>query len=200
MHMQLPAHRAVLRALIVVTALGIVVAAARPGYGRSVPPSVTPVVAATAGALPPPLQRGAIVQVRAYPSSSTIEVVAWNPAEPNFGLRTWVRRGGAPDRYHRLWVAMDFNPAGGDVAKAQGLNRPLPISNATDTQNCVELTCSPGSTFGARIPDGSFRDNKENLSVKFITGSDVEINITVRRPLIDAYLAAVDSVIAAQKK
>ena len=77
---------------------------------------------------------------------------------------------------------------------------PLPVSSATDTQNCVELKCSPEATFGARIPDGPFRDNKENLSVKFLTGSDVEINITVRRPLIDAYLAAVDSVTAAQKK
>lgn len=198
--MHSPIRRAGLRALIVVVSLGTVVVAARPGSARTATPSVTPVVAATAGALPPPLQRGAIVQVRAYPSSSTIEVVAWNPAEPNFGLRTWVRRGGAPDRYHRLWVAMDFNPAGSDVAKAQGLNRPFPVTTATDTQNCVELTCSPDATFGARIPDGPFRDNKENLSVKFITGSDVEINITMRRPLIDAYLAAVDSVIAAQKK
>ncbi len=140
-----------------------------------------------------------MIQVRNFPAASIVEVVAWNASEPAFGLRTWVRRSGAPDRYHRLWVTLDF-PSGRDVTQAQGLNRPLQVSTATDTQNCFEGKCSPTSTFGARIPDGAFRASKEDVAVKFITGSASEFTITMRRGLVDAYLATVDSVIASLKK
>lgn len=200
MNSSLPTRRAGLRALVVVAALGTVVVAARPSAGRTVAPSVAAVAVAAPGVRHAPSQGGAVVQVRDFPSSSIIEVVAWNAAQPSYGLRTWVRRSGAPDRYHRLWVNIDYGPGGRDIAQAQGLNRPLPVTSATDTQNCVSGQCSPTSTFGARLPDGPFRASKEDVAVKFITGSGSEITITARRALIDAYLGTVDSLVAALKK
>lgn len=144
-------------------------------------------------------QGGLVVQVRDFPAASVVEIVAWNAMEPTYGIRTWVRRNGATDRYHRLWVSVDV-PNGRDVSNAQGFNRPLPVTTATDAQNCFNGKCSPTSTFGARIPDGPFRASKEEVPVKFITGSGAEITMTLRRSLIDAYLATVDSVATALKK
>lgn len=141
-----------------------------------------------------------VIQVRDIPAAPTVEIVAWNSAEPAYGLRTWVRRNGTPDRYHRFWVSLDFDPAGRDVASAQALDRPAQTSNATDTQNCLNGKCSPGTTFGARILDGLLRSSKDNVPVKFLRTSGGDFTITMRRGLIDAYLASVDSVITALKK
>lgn len=200
MNSSLPTSRAGFRALAVVVALGTVVLVARPSAGRAVPPAVVPAGATSVGPLHAPSQGGPVIQVRDFPSSSLVEVVAWNTSEPAFGLRTWVRRSGAPDRYHRLWVNSDFGPGGRDVAQAQGLKRPLPVTNATDAQNCLDGKCSPNSTFGARLPDGPFRESKEDVAVKFITGGGSDFTFTLRRGLIDAYLATVDSVVASLKK
>lgn len=199
MLIHLPTRRAGLRSLIVVVTLGSVVVAARPGSGRMVTPSVTPAATAAVGPLHAPSQGGVIVQVRDFPSSSTIWVVAWNAAEPAYGVGTVVSRSGKPDRYHRLWVNQEW-PGGRDVSQAQGLNRPLPVTTQTETQNCFEGKCTPNTTFGARIPDGPFRASKEDVPVKFITGSGSEITFTLRRGLIDRYLGTVDSVIASMKK
>lgn len=144
-------------------------------------------------------QSGVVIQIRDFPSSSVVEVLAWNALEPAIGLRTFVRRSGAPDRYHRLWVNSEY-PGGNGITDAKGLNRPLQFSTATDAQNCLNGKCAPSSTFGARIPDGPFRASKDPLEVKFVTNSGSELTITARRPLIDAYLAAVDSVATSLKK
>jgi hypothetical protein len=170
-----------LRVLAVVAAVTALAIAARPSAGHPLP------------------QGGAVVQVRDFPAASIVEIVAWNASEPQYGLRTFVKRNGAPDRYHRLWVNSAY-PAIGDASKAQGLNRPLQVSSARDDQNCVNGKCSPTATVGARIADDPLRKATENIEVKFITGSGAEIVFTARRPLIDAYLAAVDSVIGALKK
>src|SRR5512133_1172030 len=145
-------RRSLLRGFAVAAAASALVIAAKPSAGYSAP------------------QGGAVIQVRDFPAASIVEIVAWNAAEPQFGLRTFVKRNGAADRYHRLWVNGAY-PAIGDAATAQGLNRPLQVSSA-----------------------------KENIEVKFITNSGAEIVFTARRPLLDAYLAAVDSVVAALKK
>lgn len=200
MNASLPTHRAGFRALAVVVALGTVVVAARPSAGRTLPLAIVPAGAAGVGPLHAPLQGGPVIQVRDFPSASIVEVVAWSASEPQFGLRTWVRRNGASDRYHRLWVNSDFGPGGRDVAQAQGLERPLRVSNATDAQNCLAGKCAPNSTFGARLPDGPLRESKEDVAVKFITGGGSDFTFTLRRGLIDAYLATVDSVVASLKK
>lgn len=198
MLIHLSTRRAGLRALIVVVTLGSVVVAARPGAGRTVP-VVAPAGAASAGTLHAPAQGGVIVQVRDFPSSSTLSVVAWNAAAPAYGLGTVVSRSGRPDRYHRLWVNQDW-PGGRDVTQAQGLDRPLQVSSQTDTQNCFNGKCTPTATFGARILDSQFRASKGDVPVKFITSSGSEIVFTLRRDLIDAYLGTIDSVVAALKK
>lgn len=198
MLIHLSTRRAGLRALIVVVTLGSVVVAARPGAGRTVP-FVAPAGAASAGTLHAPAQGGVIVQVRDFPSSSTLSVVAWNAAAPAFGLGTVVSRSGRPDRYHRLWVNQDW-PGGRNVTQAQGLDRPLKVDSLTDTQNCFNGKCTPTSTFGARILDSQIRASKGDVPVKFITSSGSEIAFTLRRDLVDAYLGTIDSVVAALKK
>ena len=175
------ARRSFLRGFAVVAAASALVIAAKPSAGHPAP------------------QGGAIIQIRDFPAASIVEIVAWNAAEPQYGLRTFIKRNGAADRYHRLWVNSAY-PAIGDAAKAQGLNRPLQVSSQRDDQNCVNSKCAPTTTVGARIADDPLRKAKENVEVKFITNSGAEIMFTARRPLIDAYLAAVDSVIGALKK
>ncbi len=200
MNASLPTHRAGFRALAVAAALGTMMLVARPSAGRTVPAATVPAGGASTGPLHAPLQGGPVIQVRDFPGASIVEVVAWSASEPTFGVRTWVRRSGAADRYHRLWVNSDFGPGGRDVAQAQGLKRPLPVTNATDAQNCLAGKCSPNSTFGARLPDGPFRDSKEDVAVKFITSGGSDFTFTLRRGLIDAYLATVDSVVASLRK
>lgn len=174
-------RRSLLRGFAVVAAVSALVIGATPSAGHNAP------------------QGGAIIQVRDFPAASIVEIVAWSASEPQYGLRTWVKRNGAADRYHRLWVNSAY-PAIGDASKAQGLNRPLQMSSAKDDQNCLNGKCSPTATVTARIADDPLRKAKENVEVKFITSSGAEIVFTARRPLLDAYLAAVDSVVAALKK
>ena len=173
--------RFLLPVLAAVAVMGAVALSARPSAGREAP------------------QGGTVIQIRDFEKASIVEIVAWSAMEPRFGLRTWVRRNGAPDRYHRLWVNADY-PAIRDAPDAKGLNRPLQVSSATDNQNCLSGKCSPNSTVGARLPDEALRKEKGDVAVKFITTSGAEIVFTARRPLLDAYLASVDSVIGALKK
>jgi hypothetical protein len=195
MHRQLQTRRAGFRALAVVVALATLALVVRPSAGRTLPRSV----ATPAGAVRTTLQGGIIVQVRDFPGSGTLDVIAWNSAEPTYGVRTFVRRSGAPDRYHRLWVNVDVAGVR-EVTKAEGLNRPLRVSTETDTQNCFNGKCSPTSTVGARLPDDAFRASTGDVLVKFITPSSSELNFTLRRGLVDSYLATVDSVAKALKK
>lgn len=174
-------RRSVLRGLAVAVAASALVISAKPSPGHPAP------------------QGGAVIQVRDFPAASIVEIVAWNAAEPQYGLRTFVKRNGAADRYHRLWVNSAY-PAINDAGKAQGLNRPLQVGSLRDDQNCVNGKCSPSTTVTARIADDPLRKATENVEVKFITSSGAEIVFTARRPLVDAYLAAVDSVIGALKK
>jgi hypothetical protein len=173
-----------LRALLILTLLGAASAltvAARPLASHEAP------------------QGGAVIQIRDFEKASIVEIVAWSAMEPQFGLRTFVKRNGTPDRYHRLWVNSGY-PAITDAAKAQGLNRPLPVSSQRDDQNCLNNRCAPTSTVGARVPDDALRKATEHVEVKFFTNSGAEIVFTAHKPLVSAYLAAVDSVIGALKK
>jgi hypothetical protein len=174
-------RRAVWRGLALIGAVGALAVAARPSAGHEAP------------------QGGVVIQVRDFEKASIVEIVAWSAMEPQYGLRTFVKRNGSPDRYHRLWVNSAY-PAISDAADAKGLNRPLQISSLRDDQNCLNGKCAPTSTVGARIPDEPLRKAKEDVQVKFITGSGAEIIFTARRPLVNAYLAAVDSVVGALKK
>ncbi|MHB8839826.1 MAG: hypothetical protein ACYC7F_12850, partial [Gemmatimonadaceae bacterium] len=74
-------RRAAWRALAVVGATGALVLAARPSAGHDAP------------------QGGAVIQIRDFEKASIVEIVAWSATEPQFGLRTFVKRNGSPDRY-----------------------------------------------------------------------------------------------------
>jgi hypothetical protein len=141
-----------------------------------------------------------MVQVKDVPTAPLIEVIAWNAAEPNYGLRSWVRRGGKPDRYHRFWVNKDMIPSAGDINSAQSLDRSLPTTLINDTQNCYNGVCMPNATIGARFLDDLLRSSKEDLLVTFFTTGGSRYPITVRKAVVDLYLTTMDSIIAAQKK
>ena len=148
----------------------------------------------------PAPQGGAVVQVRDFPNSSTIDIVAWDAMNPQWGLRTFVKRNnGQPDRYHRFWVNSDY-PGGRDVSTAQGLNRTLQVNTQNDNQNCYNGKCTPTSTFGGRINDNWIRDAKGDVDVRFLTSSSSEINLSVKKGVVEAYLAALDSVSKSLKK
>lgn len=141
-----------------------------------------------------------MVQVKDIPTAPLIEVIAWNATEPNYGLRSWVRRGGKPDRYHRFWVNKDLIPSANEINSAQSLNRTLPTTTINDTQNCYNGVCMPNSTIGARFLDDLLRSSKEDLLVTFFTTGGSNYPITVRKAVVERYLVTMDSVIAAQKK
>ncbi len=181
MFLSIRSRRFLLRTAALAVAVAAVAVVARPSAGREA------------------AQGGAVIQIRDFEKASIVEIVAWSATTPQFGLRTFVRRNGTPDRYHRLWVNSAY-PAISDASNAQGLNRPLPVTSARDDQNCLNGQCAPTSTVGARIPNDALRKETGDVAVKFITSSSAEIVFTARRPLVTAYLAAVDSVVAALKK
>jgi hypothetical protein len=161
--------------------------------GFSRPTRLNPVTAA-------PSQPGAFtVQVRDFPSSSTVEIVGW--AAPSFGLRTSVPRKGGAWRYHWLYVSTTSVTESANITKAQGMSRSLPLDlNVRDDQNCLGDRCSPPAVFRARITDDVLRSNKDKVAVSFFTASGAELPFAVRRDLVDAYLTTVDSVRAALAK
>ncbi len=172
MFVHVPRVRRPLRALLAIAVLGGIAGFARP---------VTPAGPQT-------------VQVRDFPSASTVTVVAWSTAAPTYGLRTAIPRKGGSWRYHWLYVATNAVSEGRDITKATGMSRSLQTEmSVRDDQNCLAEVCSPSETFRARIPDDLLRANLDNISVKFLTGSGSEVTFTIRRELADAYLAAVDS-------
>ena len=141
------------------------------------------------------------VMVRDFPGSSNVTIIAWNPGAPTYGLRTDVARNGGTWRYHWLYVATNSVPER-EMAKVTGMNRSLKLEGSMkDDQNCFGgKGCAPPEYFSARIPDDVLRANLDGVSVKFLTKSGNELEYTVRREIVDAYLVAVDSVRAAFKK
>lgn len=156
-------------------------------------------VAARSGDTRPAPQGGPVVQVRDFPNASIVDIVAWDAMNPQFGLRTFVRRNGTPDRYHRFWLTADFAGAR-DATTAQGFSRTLQVNIQNDNQNCWNGKCTPTTTVGARVNDNWMRDAKGDAEVKFISSSGYEIPLSVKRGVVDAYLAAIDSVSKALKK
>ena len=151
--------------------------------------------------VPPSHRMAATVVVHDYPGSSNVTIIAWNPATPNYGLRTDVPRAGGTWRYHWLYVATNSVPER-EMAKATGMNRSLRLEGAMkDEQNCLGgKGCSPSEYFSARIPDDVLRANLDGVSVTILTTSSNELVYNIRRDVVDAYLATVDSVRAALKK
>jgi hypothetical protein len=174
-------RRLLLGGVAVAAVTGALALSARPSAGHPAP------------------QGGAVIQIRDFEKAAIIEILAWSPTQPQFGIRTWVRRTGAADRYHYFWVNSEY-PAIRDAASAQAQNRPLPVTSMKDDQSCVGSKCSPPSVVRGRVTDDALRKMSGDVEVKFITSSSAEIAFNARRSMLDAYLAAVDSVVGALKK
>jgi hypothetical protein len=157
------------------------------------------VAPATDSAAEPP-----IVQVRDYWRSSTVTVVAWDPDEAAIGLRTAVTRrgelaGGLRAGDHRLYMTPLYARDMGGFRHSYVIpGQPLlGAGTQRDLYTCFFGTeCSPMVTVGVRVPDSLLRANRDSLVVNFTPGVRDQWTITLRRELIDAYLAKVDSLIA----
>lgn len=168
--------------------------------GRSSPgrPTVHVAVADTVTVAPP------IVQVRDFWRSSVISVVAWDADEARLGLRTEVIRngtlvGGDRSGDHRLYLTPFYVWYMGGFAHATAEpGKPLLGTGwRSDPYNCFYGShCSPMTTVGVRLPDSLLRANRDSLVVTFLPRLREPWTITLRRELIAAYLAKVDSVVA----
>jgi hypothetical protein len=167
-----------------------------------------------------PQDEQVIVQVRGYYRSSTVDIVAWAPDEPDYGLRASVRRDGELAMDHRFYVSSYylgvgfFYRTGSTLRLGEAFARRRFVEMIAPHEQFLELTgisrdihncfgwptCSPFQTRGARIPDSLLRQSRDSLAVRFYDSNGAELILTLRREVIDPYLAAVDSVTAALRK
>lgn len=159
---------------------------------------------ATASDDPPP-----IVQVRDYWRSSVVTIVAWDQDDPDFGLRTSVTRtgklvGGLRAGDHSLYMTPYLlRDMGGFAHAAVDPKRGELLSTGAqrDDYACFYGTqCSPRFTVGVRVPDSLLRENRDGLEVTFFPRVQDPWTLYVRRELISAYLAKVDSVVKEMKR
>jgi hypothetical protein len=162
-----------------------------------------------------------IVEVREFPRSSIVSVVAWSPDEPDFGLNARLRRGdGSLIRDHRLYVST-YYMGNVPVSDPRIYTRPVVLGKPTRLHGVVETvtpaeqlvevtgithddhacyygvhTCTPFETFDVRIPDEMLRANRDSVAIRLYGRGGTEMIVTLRRDLIDPYLAKVDSVSA----
>lgn len=152
------------------------------------------------------LHANAIVQVRDLPNAPFITIVAWAPGQGDYGLRTRIGRNGehlghARKGEHRLYVDSKFAENQGGFAHASVNGKVLRAHGAErDMDACKFGECSPQSTVGVGVSDEILRENKDKFVVRFRPRGERPWEVTVRADLIEAYLAAVDSVSASLKK
>ena len=150
------------------------------------------------------------VVVRDYRRSPTASVLGWSSDEAWQGLRATVRMDGSLVQDHQLYVSTyAFANAAAFVdadwhAFSQSLDSARVIRLAgvsRDVHSCEgRKGCSPYESFRVRIPDGFLRSSRDSIVVKVHGREGSESLITLRRDLIESYLAAVDSVAAARRK
>jgi hypothetical protein len=148
---------------------------------------------------PPP-----IVQVREYWRSAVVEIVAWDPDDAAFGLRTSVTRtgklvGGVRIGDHRLYMTPFLARDMGGFVHAASMEGQLLLGTGgqQDSYACYYgKRCSPMTTVGVRVPDSLLRANRDSLVVTFFPRVMEPWTLTLRRELIAAYLEKVDRVVA----
>lgn len=173
-----------------------------PLMGRARSSAATPAAYDSAVLAPP------IVQVRDYPGSSVVSIVAWDADDPSFGLRSSVTRtgelvGGVRFGDHRLYVTPLLARQMGGFKYASITEGRLLLRTGTQRDVCscfYGKACSPMVTDGVRLPDSVLRANRDSLTVTFFPGTLEPWSHTLRGELIAAYLEKVDSVVAVMKK
>lgn len=149
-----------------------------------------------------------VIQVRDLPHAPTIAVVAWDPGNPDFGLRTRLRRDGsvlgdARVGEHRLFLSAVFVDAQGGFARAVSQDGKLLRNSGrqADVDACrFGNVCSPRETIGLGVSDEWLRQHRDSAVVKLRPRTGQDWSIRLDGSLINAYLNAVDSVSAALKK
>ena len=141
------------------------------------------------------------VELRYFSFSPTVSVVSWPAEESWYGLRTSVRRDGSLVRDHRLYVSTFFEPWMRSMYRAAIPPRGLEmIGVSRDAYACYFGRCSPFETLSVRVPDDVLRATRDSVTVTFYGSGNRQLLVTLRRDLIDPYLASVDSVSAALRK
>jgi hypothetical protein len=148
-----------------------------------------------------------IVQVRDLPNAPSIDIVGWEPGEAHFGLRTRLRRDGtllgAGRGDHRLFLSTALVDARGgfNIANAHTGKVFRKMAEEKDVDACrYNNVCSPAETIGLAVDDKLLRANRDSLVVTFRPRTGRNWSIRLEKPLIDAYLATIDSVSAALAK
>jgi hypothetical protein len=144
-----------------------------------------------------------VVQVREYWRSSVVTVVAWDPDDPAFGLRTSVTRtgdlvGGLRLGDHQLYMTPLYARYMGGFKYAAVPPGQLLLGTGAqrDPYSCFYgKNCSPMVTVGVRVPDSLLRVNRDSLVVTFYPRVQEPWTIMLRQELIAAYLKKVDSVV-----
>ncbi|MEO8910552.1 MAG: hypothetical protein ABI408_10040 [Gemmatimonadaceae bacterium] len=181
--------------------------------------SAAPAILDTTPPAPP------IVEVREFPHSSIVSVVAWSPDEAEYGLQGRLLRGdGSLIRDHRLYVSTYFMGSV-PIADKRVYVRPVSLGRPGQVNDVVQTvtpanhvlvatgvshddracdydkhTCTPFETFDIRVPDALLRENRDSVAVRLYRRGGAEMVVTIRRELIDPYLAKLDSVSAALRK
>jgi hypothetical protein len=170
-----------------------------------------------------------IVQVRDVPNAPFVGIVAWQPGEAAFGLRTRLRRDGShlgENRIgeHRLYLSTVYVEANGGYAHAVAHNGKL-LRDITRVREAVRDTarnarrnesmrdtvvdvdacrfgngCSTPKTVGLGISDEFLREHRDSLIVTMRPKTGRNWVIRLDGDLIKAYLATMDSVAASLKK
>jgi len=149
-----------------------------------------------------------VVQVRDVPGSPFVAIVAWNADDAQYGLRTRVRRDGTVQGdprggEDRLYLSNAFVDAHGGFVHALTHDGKVlrNAGNSRDADACrFGGVCSPTETVGLAMSDEWLRQHRDSVIVTFRPQTGQQWSIRLDRPMIDAYLAAVDSVSGALKK
>ena len=153
-----------------------------------------------------------IVQVREFPHSALVSVVAWDANEAAFGLRTSVSRtgrlvGGVRFGDHLLYMVPSYASRMGGFKYAAVTEGHLLLTGGSAARPQRDLyacfygnECSPMYTIGVAVPDSVLRANQDSLVVTFYPSLLDAWTITLRREVIAPYLNKVDSVMAELKK
>jgi hypothetical protein len=209
------------RALALAGALAAFTGCAFPVVGRLGSATRSDIARPSATELGPDSIQPAVVEVREFPRSSIVSIVAWSPDQPDFGLNARLLRGdGSLIRDHRLYVSTYYM---GNVPTSDPrvYTKPVSLGRSSRVHGVVQTvtpakelleatgithddracyydkhTCTPFETFDVRVPDEMLRANRDSVAIRLYGRAGLETIVTIRRDLIDPYLAKVDSVSA----
>ncbi|HEY0970771.1 MAG TPA: hypothetical protein VGE02_07335 [Gemmatimonadales bacterium] len=168
-----------------------------------------PAAAAAAPAAADTTDRAAepVIQIREFPASPLVTIVAWSPDDAAFGLRAEVNRdgvlvGGRRNGDHTFYVSTAQVDVMGGFARAWVDPVPpgpvlLHYRGGVDRQACNRSdVCAPMSVYHIQMPDDLLRQHRDSMVVTFSGGRYRDWRVVLDSRVIGAYLRTVDSVVA----